>query len=368
MLICAGGTGGHIYPALVVASELRRRGLSTDDILWIGTKGQMEEALVPRAGFKLETIAGGPIVGMPLPVRLANSARLGWSVLLAAGIIGRYRPHVLFMTGGYVNAPVAVAARLRRVPAAIYLPDIEPGSAIRKLSRFVNQVACTASDSQVFFQEGKTTVTGYPVRSEFREAAKMSKADALARFELQPTRKTLLVFGGSRGARSINRALMSIMPELLGEIQIIHVSGNLDWPEVSANSEKLPESSRAYYRPYAYLHEEMSVAWRAADLVVARAGAGILGESPAMGTPTILIPYPYAWRYQKVNADYLAERGAAIRLDDERLGEELLPVVRNLISDNERLGAMAAAARALDMPGAAGELSDVLMILGKDHA
>ncbi len=367
MLICAGGTGGHIYPALVVADELRRRGLSTEDILWIGTRDQMEEVLVPRAGLTLETIAGGPIAGMPLSARLVNSIRLAWSVLLASAIIGRFRPDVLFMTGGYVNAPVAVAARLRRVPAAIYLPDIEPGSAVKRLSRLVNRIACTAPESQNYFPAGKSVVTGYPVRSEFRDAAKLDKAEALAHFGLHPGRPTLLVFGGSRGARSINRAVMSALPELLTRAQVIHISGNLDWPEVSANSDRLPESLRRFYRPYAYLHDEMGVAWRAADLVVARAGAGILGESPAMATPTILVPYPHAWRYQKVNADYLVKRGMAIRLDDERLAEELLPVVTGLLFDDERLAVMAASAGALDVPDAPGKLANLLVMLGKDH-
>jgi UDP-N-acetylglucosamine--N-acetylmuramyl-(pentapeptide) pyrophosphoryl-undecaprenol N-acetylglucosamine transferase len=305
---------------------------------------------------------------MPLSVRLINSIRLAWSVLLASAIIGRFRPDVLFMTGGYVNAPVAVAARLRRVSAAIYLPDIEPGSAVKKLSRLVDRIACTAGESQAYFPAGKTVVTGYPVRPEFRQSVIMSKAEALAHFELQPEIETLLVFGGSRGARSINRAVMSMLPALLSRAQVIHVSGNLDWAEVSANADELPESLRANYRPYAYLHEEMSVAWRAADLLVSRAGAGMLGESPAMGTPAILVPYPYAWRYQKINADYLAERGAAIRLDDERLSEELLPIVNELLFDCERLTAMAAAARSLDVPDAPGKLADLLVMLGKDHA
>ncbi len=360
LMICGGGTGGHIYPALSVATALSA--MTPDlEVLWVGTHGQTEERLVPQAGIRLETIQGGPIVGVPLATRLRNGLRLLWSLGSAWRLLRRFRPQVLFMTGGYVNVPVALVARLRRVPAAIYLPDIEPGSAIKFLSRFVEKVACTSADSGVYFDAGKAVVTGYPVRAEVRAAAQMDKAAALAPFDLRPDRLTLFVFGGSRGARSINRALKAILPTLLTEYQVIHISGELTWPEVAANAAQLPAELRAYYRPYAYLDEEMGPAYRAADLVVARAGASMLGECPAFGLPAILTPYPYAWRYQKVNADYLAERGAAIRLDDERMADELLPTIQAILADPARRAAMAAAASALDQPQAAQRIGQLLM-------
>jgi UDP-N-acetylglucosamine--N-acetylmuramyl-(pentapeptide) pyrophosphoryl-undecaprenol N-acetylglucosamine transferase len=186
-------------------------------------------------------------------------------------------------------------------------------------------------------------------------------------FDLQPGRKTLFVFGGSRGARSINRALLANLPPLLAAYQIIHISGTLDWPEVEAQAAQLSPEQRATYRPYPYLHEEMGPAFRAADLVVARAGASMLGECPAFGLPAVLVPYPYAWRYQKVNADYLADRGAAVRLDDDQLGEGLLPLVQALLQDEERLAGMAAASQALDIPGAAGHLAGLITALGQGN-
>lgn len=366
MLICGGGTGGHIYPALAAVRELDDMGVTAEQILWIGTKGQLEESLVPRAGFRLETIQGGAVAGVPIYVKVANLARLAWSIGKASGIIGRFRPDVLFMTGGYVNVPVALAARLWGVPASIYLPDVEPGKAIRFLSRLVKKVACTTELSKVYLPEEKLVVTGYPVRPEIRAANGLSKGEALARFELAEGRPTLFVFGGSRGARSINRALVTALPELLTWLQVIHVSGTLDWPDVEKGMALLPEGLRGYYRPYAYLHEEMGAAFRAADLVVARAGASMLGECPAFGLPAILVPYPYAWRYQKVNADYLVERGAAVRLDNEKLGMALRPLVTDLLKDRERLAAMAAAAKALDRPDAAGRLAHLIVQLGQE--
>lgn len=333
-------------------------------MMWIGTRGQMEEELVPRAGLRLETIDGGPVVGVPPQTMVMNSARLTWSMEKAARLMRRFRPQVLLLTGGYVNVPVALVGWARRVPAAIYLPDVEPGRAIRFLSRFADRVACTAEASRAFFPGKKVVVTGYPVRPELRAALALSTEEALAEFELGPGRRTLFVFGGSRGARSINRALLAVLPALLEEFQVIHISGALDWAEVQTAASALSAGQRRYYRPYPYLHEQMGAAFRAADLVVARAGASMLGEAPTFGLPSVLVPYPHAWRYQKVNADYLTSQGAAVRLDDESLPERLLPVVRELLRDGQRLEAMAAAARALDRPEAAQAIARLLLDLG----
>jgi len=335
-------------------------GLTEEDFLWIGTSGQIEESLIPMAGLSLQTISAGPIVGVSLPIKIMNALKLTWSLGKANTIIRRFRPNVLFMTGGYVNVPVAIVARLRRIPALIYLPDIEPGLAIRRLSQLAGLVAATAGASRRFFPEGKVVVTGYPVRGELRQALSMDKATALGMFELKSGRSTVLVTGGSRGARSINRALMGNLPELLESYQIIHLSGTLDWPEVQANADKLADKHKAYYRPYPFLNETMGAALRSADIAVARAGASALGEFPAFALPSILVPYPHAWRYQKVNADFLAAEGAAMTLADEQLNEELLPTLNRLLSERERLAEMSKAARRLNVPDAEDRLADVV--------
>ncbi len=364
LLVCAGGTGGGIYPALAAVAELRRMGVADADILWIGTKGEMEETLVPRAGLRLETIPAGPIVGVPLGTRARNAARMARGYGAASGLIRRFRPAAMFMTGGYVAAPVALAARRRGVPIVVYLPDVEPGSTIRAVMPLARRVACTTDGSRAFVPEEKMVVTGYPVRPEMRAARALSREQALARFDLTPGRPTLFVFGGSRGARAINRALMGILPALLDDTQVIHISGTLTWPEVEANAATLPAEQRAFYRPCPYLHEEMGAAFRAADLVVARAGASMLGECPAFGLPAVLVPLTFAWRYQKVNADYLTERGAAVQLTDETLAATLLPTVRGLLFDSERRGRMAAAAAVLDRPDAATDLARLILAQG----
>lgn len=369
ILVCAGGTGGGIYPALAAVAELQQLGVVTEDILWIGTMGEMEETLVPRAGLRLQTIAAGPIVGVPLATRTRNAGRLFRGLGAASGHIGRFRPAVAFMTGGYVAAPVAVAARRHGVPIVVYLPDVEPGSAIRAVMPLARRVACTTDGSRAYVPAEKMVVTGYPVRPDIRAARELSREEALARFDLSPGRPTLFVFGGSRGAQAINRALMAVLPALLDDAQVIHVSGTLTWPEVEANAAGLPRSMRDFYRPYPYLHEEMGPAFRAADLVVARAGASMLGECPAFGLPAVLVPLTFAWRYQKVNADYLTDRGAAVQLTDETLGEALLPTVRRLLFDDRALlTRMGEAAAALDRPDAAKNLARLILAQGADVA
>ncbi len=360
IVICAGGTGGGIYPALAATQALQAMGVTPDNLLWIGTRGEMEEELVPRAGIRLERIEGGAIVGVPLRVKVMNGLKLVKSIGTAYRLLGRFRPQAMLMTGGYLAVPVALAARLRRVPVVIYLPDVEPGSAIKAVMPLAHKVAVTTPGSAVYVPARKMVVTGYPVRSNLRQALTLSRAAALAQFDLTTERPTLFVFGGSRGAWHINKALMAILPQLLADYQVIHISGKLTWPQVEANMATLSQAERTYYRPYAYLHGRMGAAFRAAVLVVARAGASMLGEAPAFGLPAVLVPLTFAWRYQKVNADYLVSHGAAVCLRDEQLESDLWPTVQALLQDSERLAQMGAAAQALDQPTAAHNLAQLL--------
>jgi UDP-N-acetylglucosamine--N-acetylmuramyl-(pentapeptide) pyrophosphoryl-undecaprenol N-acetylglucosamine transferase len=340
-------------------------GISPSQVRWVGTQGEMEERLVPRAGYQLELIRGGAIVGVAPQVMLMNIAKLAWSFPVAVGLVRRFQPQVMLMTGGYMSVPVALACWLRRVPIAIYLPDVEPGKAIKSLIRLATKVACTTAGSGAYVPAEKMVVTGYPVREELRAALDLTQAEALARFDLTAERPTLFVFGGSRGAWAINKALMTILPELLQTMQVIHISGTLTWPQVEAQAATLAPELRAYYRPFPYLHEEMGAAFRAADLVVARAGASMLGEAPAFGLPSILVPLTFAWRYQKVNADYLTEHGAAIQLTDETLADKLLPTIMGLLRNKPRLTAMRAAATALNKPQASIHIAQLVLGLGQ---
>ncbi len=326
--------------------------------------GGVEEQLAARAGVRFARVPAGGVHGLA-PWRVAQNliklARGSW----AAYRLGRReRPAALFATGGYASVPVALAAWLLRAPILLYLPDIEPGLAVRFIARLAARVAVTVEDARVHFPYGKVVVTGYPVRAEFHA---LDRAGARAELGLAPEEPVLLVMGGSRGAHTINVALSGELEQILELTQVVHVSGQLDWPWVEERRDALSPALQARYHPFPYLHE-MGMALAAADLALCRAGASALGELPFFGLPAILVPYPHAWRYQRVNAGWLAARGAAVHLADERLSADLLPTVRRLLSDKTALGEMSERMRALSRPNAAARLAEELSDLARRWA
>jgi len=340
-----------VYPALSVLQALGNEA----EVLWIGGEGGMEAELVERAGIPFRPIPAAGVHGVGLRRLPGNLLRLARGYFAAHQILRSFRPDVLFFTGGYVAVPVGLAGR--RIPTLLYVPDIEPGLALKTLARFADKIAVTAEDSRRFFPEPrKVVVTGYPVRATL---ARWQRPEAREAFALPKDAFVLLVFGGSKGARSINFALLDALDALLPHMHILHISGKLDWERVQAAAQSLPEEMRARYHPFPYLHERMGAALAAADLVVSRAGASVLGEFPLFGLPAILVPYPHAWRYQRVNAAYLADRGAAEVLEDARLAE-LPQRVLALAQNAERREKMAQAMRSLAVPDAARHIADLL--------
>ena len=294
---------------------------------------------------------------------VTSLAKVARGARQATRLIRQFRPHVTFVTGGFVAAPVVWASWRAGVPVFIYLPDLEPGLAIARLSRFATKVAVSFPETADYFP-GKAVVTGYPVRQEIRTAATQPQ-EARSRLGLAPDLPVVVVFGGSRGARSINQALAAILPQLLPRCQVMHVSGTLDWPEVAGRVHDLPAGLSARYHAYPYLHQELPLAFAAANLAVARAGAATLGEFPAASLPGVLVPYPHSGQFQDANADFLARRGAAVKLPDAALAEELLPTLLALLDDPARLRAMRRAMQAIDRPDAAANIARELVALAR---
>lgn len=330
----------------------------------MGGEQSVEEQLATRAGVPFVGVSAGGLHGLTPIAAARNLVKLIRGFLAALRLARRERPQVLFATGGYASVPVALAAWVVRVPILVYLPDIEPGLAVRFIARLATRVAVTTENSRAYFPARKVVVTGYPVRPEFAAAERSSAREALGLAQDEPV---VVIVGGSHGARSINQAVADALESLLGEAQVLHVSGKLDWPWVSARAEQLPSDLQARYRPVMYLHE-MATAFAAADLAVCRAGASILGELPYFGLPAILVPYPHAWRYQRVNAEWLTSRGAAVQLDDESLQQRLHPMVREMLSDRHRLAEMRKRSRALARPDAASRLARELRSLAGQDA
>ena len=311
-------------------------------------------------------VQSGPLNGVSLFRRMQSLLRISLGIMQSLWLTRRYHPQALLITGGWATFPIAVACRLLNVPIAMFVPDIEPGMALKLIGRLAHTVYATTPDTQAFFPTKKVIVTGYPLR---RQVLTADRPAAIAHFKLDPALKTLLIFGGSRGARSINQAIDGILPALLEDgIQILHITGQTDWPTVNARWEALEQPQKARYHAFPYLHNDMGLALAAADLAVSRAGASVLGELTAFGLPAVLIPYPFAWRYQKINAEWLAERGAAIRLNDELLSTELLPLICALLQSPERLTSMHDASLKLAVPDGAYRAADQLLALAAQRS
>ena len=337
-----------MYPALTVTEVLDK---SRHQILWVGSEGGMEAGLVARAGLDFKAIQAAGVHGVSLAKLPGNLAKLVRGYQQSRKILKEFRPDVLFFTGGYVAIPMALAGR--RYQSLLYVPDIEPGLALKTLAKFTDNIALTTPESKKWFSEkSKMTITGYPLREDIK---KWSKPEAQQYFGLDPDLPAILFMGGSSGARSINQAVVAILDQLLEDYQVIHLTGHLDWEPVQAATVNAGDR----YHPFPYLHE-IGAALAAADLAISRAGASSLGEYPYFGLPAILVPYPHAWHYQKVNADYLVERGAAVMIRDEVLQSDLLPLIKDVMDNPANLEHMSRSMSALSQPLAAERIAVLL--------
>lgn len=324
----------------------------------------MEAALVQRAGYRFAGIPSAGLHGVGLKALPGNALRLMKGLRAAARIIRQFKPDVMLLTGGYVSIPVAISGR--KIPSLLYVPDIEPAQAVSVIARFASRIAVTTQDSLKFFkQKSRLLVTGYPTREELKP---IDPAEARQKLGLKTDKHVVMVFGGSQGAQSMNRSLYPQLHTLLKRFQIVHLCGEHNWDETCAEAEKLPVDIRDEYHPYPFLHaEEMSAAFSAADLVIARSGAAVMGELPLFGLPAVLVPYPFAWRYQLVNARYLEQYGAAIVLQDGDMRESLTALLYQLFDNPETLTKMSDSMRSLASPQAARKIVEQLETLVQTH-
>lgn len=366
VIISGGGTGGHIYPAITIARAIAD--IEPTEFLYVGSKIGLENTLIPNEGIHFVTI---DVRGLERKISFRNLVTLGktaGSLIKAEHIIHKFKPDVVIGTGGFVCGPVLLAASLSGIPTLVQEQNVIPGVTNTILSRFVKCVALGYEEAAERFKRKDILVyTGNPVRKDILTG---TKDHGRALLGLDPDKFTLLVAGGSRGARSINNAMIEVHRYFRDskDIQILHVTGDHEYDRVVGQLEGIDGKGRygegSHIIPY--LHH-MPEALAAADLAVYRAGAVGLAELTVRGLPAILIPYPYAAEdHQRYNAQALVMCGAAKMILDKMLtGRELLEEIVHLKNDPEALKRMAQASKSKGRPQAAHDIAELALSIAK---
>ena len=357
ILISGGGSGGHIYPALAVATMLAKE--YEADILYLGSDDGMENEIIPAAGFRFEMIKAGKLRRYVSWQTLTGVARVPVGMAQAVSIVRKFRPAAAFTSGGYVAVPAGLAARLNGVPLLMHQQDVPPNLSNKLLAPLASRISVAFADSLRYFPQRKTLQLGNPLRQEMLDARDIRPEQARQRLGFMAEIPLVLVTGGSQGARHLNQVASQALPQLFQHCQVLQISGKQLYEETRALAEEslqgLDEDVRRRYRLVPYLNEEMPIALQAAELVVCRSGAATLSELAALGKPSVLVPLPPAIGNspQEANAAMFERQQAALVIRDADVKPELLVnrVISVLTSDAQR-ASMAVAARTFAMPEA----------------
>src|SRR5438270_5395546 len=296
VLVSGGGTGGHIYPALAVATQLRKQHQA--EILYLGSDDGLETELVPATGFPIAVVRAGKLRRYVSWQTITGVARVPMGMMQAVNIVRQFQPDVAFTSGGYVAVPAGLAARLNGVPFLMHQQDVPPNLSNRLLAPLATRISVAFADSLPYFPAHKTVQLGNPMRQTILDMRKVSPQQARRQLELDAELPLLLVTGGSQGARHLNQVVCRTLPDLLPYCQVLQISGKLLLQETRELSEQamagLDTGLRQRYRLVPYLNEEMPAALQAAELVLCRSGAATLSELAVLGKPAILVPLPPA--------------------------------------------------------------------------
>jgi UDP-N-acetylglucosamine--N-acetylmuramyl-(pentapeptide) pyrophosphoryl-undecaprenol N-acetylglucosamine transferase len=366
VLISGGGTGGHIYPALSVATQLQDTYHA--DILYLGSDDGMETGLVPEAGFRLATVKAGKLQRYVSWKTVTGVARVPVGMAQAIGIVRNFRPDVAFTSGGYVAVPAGLAARLNGVPLLMHQQDVSPNLSNRLIAPLATRISVAFADSQRYFPAHKTVHLGNPVRQAILDVRQTAPQQARSALEFDPQLPLLLITGASQGARHLNQVLCHTLPALLPRFQILHLSGTKLFEETRTLAEstmaELDAETRQRYRLVPYLSDEMPLALQAADLVICRAGASTLSELAVLSKASILVPLPpgFGGSPQEINADMFERQQAAIAIRDADLKPEVLQErVESIVTSPDRLQTMAEAAGRLGRSEATQEIVEAIV-------
>lgn len=354
MIIAGGGTGGHLFPGIAIAEEFLRRNPS-NRILFIGTERGLEKKVLGGLGLPLRTIRVEGIKGRG-PMQTARALeKIPGSLVASFRILHEFRPDIVVGVGGYASGPVVLAARLMGIKTAIAEQNAFPGLTNRILGNFTNRIFLAFSASQKWFPKGRTLVTGNPIRAAFLAERPKERRN----FPLF----TILIFGGSQGAHAINRIVGEALDDLLhlkDRLCFIHQTGETDKEMVADAYRKRSFTAEVF--PFI---TDMAAAYRAADLLICRAGATSIAEITAGGKASILIPFPFAVNdHQTRNADVLSRAGAAEVIGEKDLkGPLLATLIERLYRNPETVRNMGASAAKLGNPNAARDIVDACLAL-----
>jgi len=357
VIVSGGGTGGHIFPAVSIANELRDR-LPEVDILFVGALGKMEMERVPAAGYR---IVGLPVMGFPRKPSLKMVTffvKLFQSMRLANKIIVDFKPDVAIGVGGFASGPVLKAAVRKGVPAVLQEQNSYAGVTNKLLASKVKKICVAYPNMDRYFPADKIVVTGNPVRKNLIEAV-VNKTEAFAYFKLNAEKPVALIVGGSLGARTLNESVMANL-ELIrqSDAQIIWQTGSFYFTEMLG---RLGNDCPANLQPMEFV-SRMDLAYAVADVVISRAGAGTISELCLLAKPCILVPSPnVAEDHQAKNAMALVENQAALLIKDVDSKEQLLKETFSLLNDNQRLKSLSENIRKLGRPNAARDIVDVIL-------
>jgi UDP-N-acetylglucosamine--N-acetylmuramyl-(pentapeptide) pyrophosphoryl-undecaprenol N-acetylglucosamine transferase len=330
------------------------------EVRWVGGRRGLESKIVPKADLPLHRLWLRSLRSVDVSLStLTDPIRLAASVPQAVVMLLRWRPDVIYSTGGYVAIPILIAAAMLRIPSLLWEGNSLPGRSVRSTARLARLRAVSYAATRARLP-APAYLTGTPIR----QLSGIARAASRARLGLAVDLPVLLIFGGSQAVRRLNDAVAEALPDLVARCSVLHITGAGAFAEAEALGRTLPEAVRDRYRPFVFLDEDMEVALVASDLLVGRAGSSSLAEAAAVGLPMIVVPYPHAAAHQSANAAEMVEAGGATLVDDADLDGDTLRTACDLLFD-DALGRMAEAARTLGRPGAARATAHLLEALAE---
>ncbi|MGE5395936.1 MAG: undecaprenyldiphospho-muramoylpentapeptide beta-N-acetylglucosaminyltransferase [Chitinophagales bacterium] len=356
VIMAGGGTGGHIYPALAIAQGIQKK-WPKSEMLFVGTRAGLEKTIIPETGLELRMITAEGLNRSSFTKAFSSALKVPMGFWQSRNIIKDFKPDLVIGTGGYVSYPVVLAASIMGIKTLIHEQNAYPGLANRALAKRADCVMLTFDEAASYLNARRVEVTGLPIRPDILS---VNRATASSYFGLVEDRFTLVAFGGSRGAQSINKAMMGLIKKYNGtDVQIIWLTGEQHYRSIIEHLGEagVPKNCRIY--PYLL---EMAMVLAAGDLAVCRAGAATLSELSVRGLPGILIPYPYAAEsHQEKNARYLERKGAAITIVDEFLDADgLMQKVEQLKDNRFQLLRMAQLMKEEGRPGALENIINII--------